>query len=380
MISRGTLLRRACVTAAFFGAMAVIPAWWSGWDAPSWYAGDLARQGGLARTVAAQIDRDLDVHDYATGTALYSGEWLFGTYLMAGIGFCQLICEHPETRAEFTPLIEQCIRALLSDKVRDFDTRSWHASALETLNASRGHAAYLGYFNLLLSLYREINPANSFAELNDRITDALTRRMAAAPNGLVETYPGEWYPVDNAPLLASIAVHARATNRPSTTLRMLEENYRRRAVDPVTGLLFQALAADGSPRDKPRGSGSALAAFFFSHGMPALSREIFQAVRRELATNVLGFGAIREYPRGESGSGDIDSGPVVFGFGFSATGFSIGGARVCADGELFHRLYASARLAGAPIHPSGRIEFVTAGPLGNAILLAMLTARPEAAP
>jgi hypothetical protein len=187
--------------------------------------------------------------------------------------------------------------------------------------------------------------------------------------------------MDNAPLLASIALHARATGCESAeVISSLETGYRKYSIDPSTGLLFQALAADGSPRDAARGSGSALAVFYLHHALPKLAQEIFASVRRELAVNVVGFGAIREYPRGQSGFGDIDSGPVIFGFGFSATGFSLGDARACGDPRLFRRLYASAKFAGAPIHPDGRLEFVTAGPLGNAILLAMLTAKPEERP
>jgi hypothetical protein len=375
------IVRRAIVLAAFAGTMATIPAWWSGRDAAAWYAGDLERHRGLARTVARQISDGIDARDYKTGSSLFSGEWLFGTYLMAGIGFCQLVLEHPETAEEFIPQIEHCITELASKRVREFDTNSWDNDALETLDSGRGHAAYLGYFNLLLGLYREIDPKNRFAELNDRITVALEKRMTSAPNGLIETYPGEWYPVDNTPALASIAMNDHVMDRgPDKLLDALVENFRRHAIDPQTGLLIQALAADGTPVDSARGSGSALGAFFLGHGLQPLASEIFSAVRRELAVNVLGFGAIREYPRGESGGGDIDSGPIVFGLGFSATGFSIGGARMCHERVLFHRLWASACLAGAPVNAHHDTRFITAGPLGNAILLAMLTARPEGEP
>lgn len=100
---------------------------------------------------------------------------------------------------------------------------------------------------------------------------------------------------------------------------------------------------------------------------------MFQGVRYSLATTVFGFGAIREYPHGMIGHGDIDSGPVILGFGFSATGFSIAAARAYGDADLYARLYSSAILAGAPTWRQGHLDFLTAGPLGNAILLAVLT-------
>jgi hypothetical protein len=373
------IVRWAIALILFVGTMAVVPAQWNGRDASSLYKGEPEVQRGLARTVVRQIQHGIEAQDYKTGSDLFSGEWLFGTYLMAGIGLCQLATEHPESKGEFSPTIEQCIEELLSPRVRDFDTRSWRGDALDSLEKGHGHAAYLGYFNVLLGLYRELNPQNRFAGLNDHISSALEKRLAASAIGVIETYPGERYPVDNAPALASIALHHRATQAgDKARLDLLVQNFRRHAVDPKTGLLYQSLAGDGRPVDRPRGSGTSLASFFLGVGRIPLGRDIFHALNRELAANVAGFGAIREYPRGIDGREDIDSGPIVFGFGCSATGFSIGGARMFGYPDLFHRLWASAVLAGAPIRPQGRVEFVTAGPLGNAILLAMLTApRPD---
>ena len=48
---------------------------------------------------------------------------------------------------------------------------------LETLDQEHAHAAYLGYFNLVLSLNRLLDPDTEFVDLNDRITAALARRV-----------------------------------------------------------------------------------------------------------------------------------------------------------------------------------------------------------
>lgn len=337
--------------------------------------GDLETQQQLARTVAAQMREGMTSADFQTQSELFNGEWLFGTHLMAGIGLCQLVRQHPETAAEWTPVIESCIRELLSPQVREFDRKSWQADALETLDTDQGHAAYLGYLNFLLGLYREIHPQNEFVPLNDAITTALIRRLSQSPIGLVATYPNEWYPVDNTPILASIALHSRATGKDYSRLLTREESlWRSRYVDADTGLLIQAVNGDGSLRDLPRGSGTTLGIFFLHHAYPKFTAELFSAVQRQLVTRFLSFGAVREYPHGMSGSMDIDSGPVIFGFGFSATGFALAGARIFDDADLFGRLFSSAILAGAPTYRENRMDFLTAGPLGNAILLAMFTA------
>ena len=85
---------------------------------------------------------------------------------------------------------------------------------------------------------------------------------------------------------------------------------------------------------------------------------------------------MREYPPGEGGPGDIDSGPVILGIGFSSTGFALAGARTFGDRERFQSLYRTAYLIGSPLERGGLRNYVCGGPLGNAILFAMLTARP----
>lgn len=359
---------------AFVGCLWTVPSAWCRRGAEPWIRGDLATQQKLARTVVEQLSTNLATSDFTTGSELFNGEWLFGTHLMSGIGLCQLALRHPETAKEWIPAIELSIQQLLSKEVREFDRASWQADALESLDTDQGHAAYLGYLNFLLGMYRQINPTNSFAALNDQITAALARRLANAPTGLIATYPGEWYPVDNAPIIASISMHGKATGRDySSLLKRQEQVYRERYIDRSTGLLIQAAAPDGSPVDTARGSGSALGVFFLHHAYPELCREIFDGIRKNLETDLFNFGAIREYPHGVSGNWDVDSGPIIFGFGFSATGFTIAATQVYEDHRLFARLYSSAILAGAPSINSDRIDFLTAGPLGNAILLAMFT-------
>ena len=131
--------------------------------------------------------------------------------------------------------------------------------------------------------------------------------------------------------------------------------------------------ADGSAVDYPRGSGTALGLIALHYADPGLARELYDGIKKSLAGTILGFDAVREYPRGVTGWGDIDSGPIIFGYGMSATGFSVAGALRYGDDAFFRRLYATTRFCGAEIRRDGRTEFVSGGPLGNAILFAMLT-------
>ena len=387
--------RFAAGAAGFALATAFVPAWWCGRTAGAWFAAGAPEHAALARAVARDLDRVPDAKEFHTGDAVFNGEWLFGTHLMAGFGFLQLARERPDLRSWAMERAERCIVRLLEPRLRAFDTKSWGGDAIDGLGGSADHAAYLGYLNVLLGAHRSAVPDSRFTAVHDRITAHLARRLAASRIGLLQTYPGEVYPVDNCAVAASIALHDRVTGTDANAALLADWRRRldQRWTDPESGLLFQAVHADdGRPLDAPRASGTTLGVYLLSFWDADLSHRLYRPVRANCAAAPLGFGAVREYPprlRGKRGGrglrGDIDSGPVVFGFGVSPTGFLLAGCRIHGDAEYFRRLWASAWLAGAPHRSGDRVSFVSGGPLGNAILFAMVTARPggwagEAAP
>jgi hypothetical protein len=331
-------------------------------DAPRYYAGDAAHVDDLARSVERWTRSELGPASFATGSPRFDGEWLLGTYAMAALGFGQVAMEQPLRRAESLARMEACLDALLAPSARAFDRQAWGG---EPFDGDRGHVGYLGYAGMPLALHRALAPASRFREHEERFVAALERRYLKA--GLIETYPGEVYPVDNAAGLAALALHAKATGRASSALSVGLAAMRARGVDTATGLLVQS---EGGPA---RGSGTALASYFLSYADAPLSASLYRALRAELFRTVLGFGAVLEHPSGTS-DGDVDSGPVVLGFGVSATGFAMGASRAYGDPETFRALYATAHLFGAPSDAHGRRTFATGGPIGDAILFAMLTA------
>jgi hypothetical protein len=364
--------------AAFLAVTATVPAWWCRRGAEAWLKPEPVPQQALARHVERTIRAGVGLTDFHTGDDRFDGEWLFGSLLMAGLGHLQLAVADPAAASSHLAVAELCIGRMLEEPVRRFDREAWHVDALDASGTDGDHAAYLGYFNLLLGFDRLLHPATRHAALNDRITAHLVARIEATPGLLLQSYPGELYPVDNCAVIGSIGLHQRATGTDHRDLlARWSAACRTQWRDPASGLLFQSFdPLHVRPADDPRGSGTALGLYFLSFADPALAAELYAAMSRSLKDSLLGFGAFREYPRGTSGTGDIDSGPVVFGLGLSATGFGLAGARLFDDREQFRRLYGSAVFAGAPVRRNGEFQFATGGPLGNAILLAMLTALP----
>ncbi|HLM74237.1 MAG TPA: hypothetical protein VK459_16140, partial [Polyangiaceae bacterium] len=337
------------------------------------FADDLGSQDGLAREVAASIRSGVAASAFHTGSARFDGEWAFGTFTMAALGLGHVVLEHPERRDDYVPVMERCADELVSKGTNAFGTEAWGDFGFEGLPGGRGHG-YLGYSNLALSMIRLVNPDTRHAKLHADLTEALARRLEASPHGLFETYPGEAYPADMAMVAGSIALHDCATGAPDRAFWPAWREAYSKWIEPGSGLLRQSGAAGSGGHVGPaRSSGTALAAFALSFVDRELSRRLFEGLRRSRAS-VLGFGAILEYPPGEGGVGDIDSGPVVFGAGVSATGFTLSSAKLHGDEALFTELYRTADLFGAPVFRPTGVRFMSGGPLGNSILLAMTTA------
>jgi len=353
-----------------------LPSAWCGREATALLADDLELQLALARGAERWTTAELTAGDLMTGSERFDGEWLFGASMMAGLGYAQVAAAHPEQRPKQLRALEGCIDRMLSPELRAFDRAAWGTDPLEDLGSSRAHAAYLGYMGLVLSLHRRFVPDSRHAELHDRIMAHLHQAVHQSPIGLASTYPGEVYPVDNAAIIGALALHQRATGIDHREVLTAWAARLPSLRDPDTGLLVQAVAPDGSTVDGPRGSGTALAAWFLSFADAEQSRSLYEAVREHLRRDLLGFGAVREYPPGVDGHGDIDSGPVVLGVSISATGFGLAASRIHGDAETFESLWSTAYLFGAPVDRDGTRSFALGGPLGDAMMFAVLTAQP----
>ena len=367
-----SLLLFAAVTATF-------PSWWCGLGYGKWFD-DPQQQVAFAKAFEKHIESELVLGDFGTANDQYNGEWLFCTHVLGAAGFAQMAILHPEDKDSYLLQMEKCIDKLLTDDMQRFDEKMWGSKAMETLESDKDHhGAYLAYLNFALSLHRSLNPDSRFAETNDLITETLVRRYETSKLLLLQTYRNEVYPPDNCLAIASIALHDQATDAGNgEILDKIIKNFRKVCIDEKSGLMIQSINNySGKPVDEPRGSGTTFGLYFLSFADQQLAAELYQAARDELAASVVGFGLMQEYPKSSKGGiGDIDSGPVIMNYGVSPTGFMIAGTKIFGDRRLFKKLYRTSVLFGAPLKTGDEWQYVSGGPLGNAIMFAMLTAVP----
>ena len=372
-------MRALALVAGLAVARLAVP-WWCGRDASAWFDGDAETQWRLARELVAFEASDDDAR--AHGDSRFEGEWALVTHQMIALGLAQLCLSHPTWAPIFAPTATRAAARSLEPEMRGFGTRAWGEDAMDNLESNHGHA-YLAYAALALGMARRVDPLfpPALARQHDDLIAAYERRLAASPTGLIDTYPHEAYPTDVAAVAGAIAVHGRVAHvSHAAVLRHWAERLRAVQIDPKTGLVFQRMdSITGEPYDAPRGSGTALAAYFAGFASRAAATVLADGLERQLAVH-LGFGAIREYADGRSGGGDTDSGPVVLGVSVSATGFALAPMRALGRRDAFEALYRTVDLFGVPVDDGDRRRYAIGGPIGNAILLALLTSGPELPP
>lgn len=377
--ARRALLSLACLLLA----LAVVPRGLCGRGADQLFEGDLDAQDALARELSAAVVNHGPGTYYRTGVARFDGQSAVAIDQMAILALGQIVLEHPEKRADYLPAMRAAADRLVDPATLRYAEKVYGHHAVTGMGPGEGHA-YAGYINMALGMLRLVDPDTPHARVHDRLSEALRSRLFHAPNGLIETYPGETWPPDVAVVAGSIGLHARATGLDvRREMDAWAERFERCAVH-ASGFLIQRVASGGcKPVDAPRGSGTAIASYAIGFAHPGLSRRLYQALADRGRVTVLGLGGLREYAEGFHGEGDTNAGPIVFGVSVGATGFGLGAARMNGDRELYRQLYRSASLLGVPVDAGGGQTstlgggrtFALGGVLGNALLLAMLTAR-----
>lgn len=323
----------------------------------------------LARGVAAALDEESRPDAHHTGSEHMNAEWAYVTAMMGVIGLSKAAYGDPNVHAEAR---RRATAKLVDDAVLGFGTRAWGGERWQ--DAKSGHA-YLGWGALALGHARALDPSFAHVEAHDRMVALLRASVEASPHGVFETFPGVTFPADVAVCVGAIGLHDRLTGGRHAALvaraaKRLVEGFS----DPATGFLFQRVVPDsGRVEDGPRGSGTSIAAYALSFADQASAATLARALKGR-TRSLWGFSGVEEYADGSSGLGDIDSGPVLLGVSVAATGFSLAVARQAGDRAWFRGLARTTHLFGVPRRSDGTRRYATGGAIGNAVLLAMLTA------
>lgn len=186
----------------------------------------------------------------------------------------------------------------------------------------------------------------------------------------LQAYPGQAWPVDSTVAVATLRLHdslftPRFTQTIDHWLSAIPDY-----LDPTTGLLpHQVDPRTGNEIEGARGTSQSLITRFLTEIDPELGYQHYAHFRQALISPFLGVPGVREHPSGR-GVGDVDSGPLIFGFSASATVNLIGTARVNGDHEVAAVLISASEAVGLPIDwREGKRYAFGLLPVGDAFLV-----------
>ena len=309
----------------------------------------------------------------------FIGEWGLVTYSMASAALTNIAMSESERAMEYSEHIARWIEWSLLPSAYQFDEEAWGESPLSdiVLEGDEGHIGYYGHLNFILGCYALLNDDDRFSAIHYRISEAIARRMKKYPHRHVETYPSQNYPPDNSVAVASLRFYDMVANtsKYSSLIEEWIQETKKIEAGPYGLVVFQIDTATGMPVQKARGSNNAWNSFYLAFIDEDYARIQYKKMGLMIRSAV-GFSALREYAQGHNFTGDRDTGPVIFGLGASSTAFLIGGATRWDDFDLRKRLLRSIELFGCSVTHGNMRHYAAAPVVGEAILLAMKTARP----
>ncbi len=179
--------------------------------------------------------------------------------------------------------------------------------------------------------------------LRDQV-ESFARELNDSKSGLLEDYPGECYPVN---VMAAIACIQRA----DSVLGTDHAKFVQRSARAFTGAKstrlklppYMAGSATGAPCAEARGCAQSDVCLIAPELWPAQAKAWFQLYEKHFWQERLGFAGFREYPNDVPKTDwlmDVDSGPVISGFGVAADAFGVGAARKNGRFDLAYPLSA----------------------------------------
>jgi hypothetical protein len=361
-----------------FGFLVLLLCLWTAFSWPTYHYPAPAER----RQKAHYLERIISTPDNEASelNALGNAEWSLFSLSYAVYAFTNMAQLDSTFRPEAAHYTELAIRKMLAGNiVRAFRNPN---AAIEVDSVTS--VLYLGHLNLMLGCHRLLAPTSPYQALHDSLSATLHRRLAAAPNHCLESYPGGVWVPDNTVALASLQLHSDLTGSPYRAFcRQWVAYARQHLTDPSTGLLLSKPATRHQAAEEPRGSHLGWSIFFLYRFAPDYAAEQYHRYQEQFSTN---FGVIRLYHERagsyETSEGDVDSGPLILGYSIPANAFAFGNAVALRDWRNAQRLRRvisfGSRAVETPQELHYRVRFVDlpVSPLAEALILHAETMTP----
>ena len=269
----------------------------------------------------------------------------------------------------------------------DPDEAGWVREMWGEENLFNENAYYRMCVLTCLAAHAELTGSSEHHAIMRAWADDLADDIDRSKTGLLRDYPPECYPGD---VLAGInairdADQVLGIERPAFYARALR-GFSGDALHPLGIPPFEAWLCDTVSPGSFRGSSNAYVTIFGPKLWPKESAAWFRAFDAHLWHETHGLAGFREFLPDEGerhwGYFDVDAGPILAGFGMSATAYGVGAARVNGRFDRAYPLSAEMIAASWPL-PNGTLllphvlsQAVHAPYLGESAIVFNLVQRP----
>ena len=307
----------------------------------------------------------------------YQGEWAIYSLAMTSMSLVNISHLYPEYTKTYQQYIKKMIDITMSPAIQAYDAQEWGESPLESLDGNKDHMSYLSLLAWMITNYKFIGGDTEYDDLLHRICEALHRRMLAAPDLNLKTFPNN--PIFIPDMMVTIvALNNYAQLYDGQYADMVQrwmDKAKTEWIDQRTGLLAATIYDQSTGDFSVCGSYAGLTCYYLSLVDEAFAYQQYQCMKQHFAEEGFITG-IKEY-KGRANWLDfhIDAGPLLFGYSPSGTAFAVGCATYYEDWQFRNGLLRTAELAATTIYGHKQRHYLLGSyvPVGEAITLAMKT-------
>ena len=209
--------------------------------------------------------------------------------------------------------------------------------------------------------------------------DQIAGSIRESSTPFLASYHNSAWPCDTFPAVHALATYDHVTGEGRYTSDVNDWlSDVRSNLDKSTGLVSHtASLPDVSRVSIARATSQVIMLRFMADIDPDFGREQYLGFREKFLTTFVGIPCVLEYPRGVTGEGDVDSGPLIFGRSISGTVLAMSITQIYGDADHADAIAQAGEVVGLPWTTGSRKSYVGGVlPVGDIIVAYSHVARP----
>jgi hypothetical protein len=183
---------------------------------------------------------------------------------------------------------------------------------------------YFGWQNYLLSKILAVDTTfkghESYIDSFSVHCETLKNILNQSETPYLQSYFHQAWPADMFVAMASLSNHDKVFNPKYKTTITSWLGKVKNHLDKQTQMIPHSVDPEtGEQIEGSRGCSMSLILRMLAEMDSSFANQQYKRFENSFVSKTIGLPSVREYPKGTHGMGDVDSGPVIFGVGFSAT-------------------------------------------------------------